>query len=469
MKSDTTFNSSVSFNQQRRLVFEHAMRLMTRRTLPYHIIAAFDICGDLDHLTLERAVNALVESNTSLRCGFERTGESRTADHESMSFLRSGAFVPGRYRLKVEDNVQIKLHRYVASRDKNQLFVDCGALVTEQLFVPFRYDAPPLIRPLLIRRTADHHILVLIVHHMILDRWSIRILHHQLCSAYAAVADCHEHTHHTEPTSGIVRFARRQYEIFLEGFSNASVSFWHRRWLEYRHKQLGPNEFRIYRPDGQRSSAADIAVERLRFTEPLSTAVRACAKDFRTTVYVLCLTAYSIVLQRFTGMRQILIWSNFANRSDVESEELVGWLANSHVIGVDLVPGQRCDDLVKTVHATVIAAIEHQEVPLSLLWCLYGRSLANGFRTGFDFSVQDGRSHQAVGTNIAIRRLYLPGIVTNRIALEISATISNAVLTLSATYATNLFSHITVGRMLATFKRVLLNLVDHPRRLTSTA
>ena len=84
-------------------------------------------------------------------------------------------------------------------------------------------------------------------------------------------------------------------------------------------------------------------------------------------MFVIFLSALAIVLARYTGKPAVAIWSHLANRLQPNTLDVVGWFANTHILGIDLASNPTGEELLRQVHAVVAGAYSNQELPLPLL------------------------------------------------------------------------------------------------------
>ncbi|MGW9210211.1 AMP-binding protein [Embleya sp. NPDC055664] len=210
----------------------------------------------------------------------------------------------------------------------------------------------PLVRALLIELDPEDHVLILAVHHMVFDGWSMGVLLRELALVYSAL-----HTGRTAPLppptptcSEHLGWARAQWprtrpfwEATLAGAPAALDPFPGRAATGLLHS--GSVRFGL---------AADL-VERL----------RTAARERGATPFMVATACWTSVLARASGIRDIVVMSPVPGRTRPGSENLIGCLVQSLLIRVDLGGDPSYDDLLDRVRTTAVAATEHQCYPFA--------------------------------------------------------------------------------------------------------
>jgi len=234
-------------------------------------------------------------------------------------------------------------------------------IIQEQAQQPFDLAHGPLFRPLLIRLGPDDHELLMSVHHIIADGWSLDILARELDVLYEALV-----TGRPSPLPELPI----QYMDFV---------LWQRRRLtgdvlqtKLRHWRgrltgpLTPAELPTDHPRGLRSTAAG-ASHWFALPHPLTQRLRELSHRERTTPFMTLLAAFKALLARYTGQEDIVVGTAVANRNDMELEPVVGFFANTLALRTDLGGDPTFRELLARVRETCLDAYAHQDMPFEQL------------------------------------------------------------------------------------------------------
>ncbi len=300
----------------------------------YTISYAGRISGDLDVTALERAAQAIVDRHAILRTTYTvQDGQPVQLVHRQWPV-----------RIDRHDVHPDELHNWIR-REANR---------------PFDLQAGPVFRLTLLQPTPDEHVLVLAVHHIAVDFWSIDIVLDELRQLYAA-------EHGSEPPSicpvSYVDYADRQQRM-LAGADGDRL--WH-YWRDQLAGELPPNlRLPVDRPRGAVQTYRG-AVHRFTLDSRLASGLREVGRNARATPYMMLFAAYATLLHRYSGQDDLLIGSPFGCRDQAGLDGLVGYLANPVVLRPDLHGDPTFTSLLGRVKETVLGALAHQDYPFGLL------------------------------------------------------------------------------------------------------
>ncbi|MFI1227506.1 MULTISPECIES: condensation domain-containing protein [unclassified Streptomyces] len=294
--------------------------------------------GPLDVAALARAVDLVVERHASLR----------------------SVFVPGpeEVRLRALPAPTGALIRYDRTGPGAPTPAEVDAAVradAEHLF-DLAHERPS--RFTLHRTGEDEHVLVIIVHHLVLDGWSMGVLLHDLATAYAAVRA--GRTPFPGPPPGQQSdFARQQRSLTTSAEAVPLLDFWARQLADLQDGSTVPYD-RPARP------YQTFAGDRLDFELPpaLAGSVRDVARAERVTITAVALLAYQLLLREYAGQEDIVVGVPTANRSRPGTQDCVGFLTNTHCVRMRLPERAALRDLLHLSARTLTEALRHQEVPL---------------------------------------------------------------------------------------------------------
>ncbi|HEY0167498.1 MAG TPA: amino acid adenylation domain-containing protein [Jatrophihabitans sp.] len=307
----------------------------------YNIAWALWLDGDLDLDTLQRAWEATLLRHEVLRTTFrDESGMPVQVIEDEPTFqaleLTSVEHLPAD-------------EREPAAR----------ALIGELARTPILPAVGPLLRVRLVRLSADRHVLAVVMHHIVADGWSFRILFSELSADYEALPGGGEAVTE-EPAIQYADFALWQLEHAEGGEYAQAERFW-RAELADAPAALGLPVDRPY-PALQTFAADGLDSQ----VDPaLAAQLRQAAVAGQTTVFAVLLAAYAAVLARLSGERDLLVAVPMAARTRPETESVIGLFMNTVPIRISVDPEASLGELARSVHAATARALAHQELPFA--------------------------------------------------------------------------------------------------------
>ncbi|TCP58031.1 amino acid adenylation domain-containing protein [Tumebacillus sp. BK434] len=237
--------------------------------------------------------------------------------------------------------------------------VQAKALATEAAKRQFDLQQGPLLRTVLYSCGAAEHLLLIAMHHIVSDAWSVGVLIRELSSLYAAFAAAADAT---APLVALpVQYA--DYAVSQQDWMQGEVL---QEQLHYWAEQLQGAETVLAlptdRPRTVREAAAG-AVVRTAVSPELSQALRELAQAGGATLFMTLLAAYQALLLRWTGQKSVLVGSPAAGRDEEGIEQLIGFFVNNVVFRADLAADMSFQDLLTQVKRTVLDGLAHGEAP----------------------------------------------------------------------------------------------------------
>ena len=328
----------LSFAQQR-LWFLH--RLDPQSTF-FNVPLVLRVRGTLSIAAMQRAADTVVERHEALRTTFELEGD------QTFQRVAKAGSVP--MPIVSLDAVSEAARATLAER-----------LVRREMATPFDLASGPVFRMHVIRLAEDEHVVVVMLHHIVSDAWSIGVLIRELVACYAAYAGGDEPALPRLPV---------QY---------ADFAVWQRRWLSgpvldqqlaYWREQLAdvigqgdlfPRRIRKSRPSRRRAyHTAAVSAES-------TTALKRLSRRHHATLFMTLLAAWDVVLHAETGRTVFVVGTNIANRRDARLELLVGFFINQLVLRADLSGDPSFEALLIRVRAVTLGAYDHQDLPFERL------------------------------------------------------------------------------------------------------
>jgi amino acid adenylation domain-containing protein len=225
----------------------------------------------------------------------------------------------------------------------------------------FNLTSGPLFRPILLRLSSVDHVLVLVLHHIIADAWSMSILFKEIEEIYTEIA--HAKPSMLPPISiQYSDFARWQREHFTTEALDPHLRYWtnklsgHSGFLELPIDRLRPP---VRSHNG--------ALETFQIAERLTKALTQIAESSGATLFMLLLAALQTLVWRYTGTDDILIGTPIAGRNDPQLERLIGLFVNTLVIRGNLSGNPSFLELLQRTRAATLEAYEHQDLPFEKL------------------------------------------------------------------------------------------------------
>lgn len=233
-------------------------------------------------------------------------------------------------------------------------------LAAEKSRLPFDLSTGPLIRAALVWLDDANHLLLLTLHHIISDGWSLIVFLREMEEAYLALA------------------TGRTPDLPELSIQYADFAVWQRQWLsgarleqqlDYWKKQLEGISMLQLPTDKRRPPLPTFqgAFQPVSIPKALTHRLRELSHQEGCTLFMTLLTAFKILLCRYTGQEDIAIGSPIANRNRVELEPLIGFFVNTLVLRTDLSGNPTVREALQRVRETALGAYAHQDLPFERL------------------------------------------------------------------------------------------------------
>ena len=321
-----------SFAQQRLWIIDQM-----RHDNQYNMGAALRVRGKLIVGVMERAWQEIMNRHEGLRTSFQMV------DGQVMQFISP------------QSAAQVGFVDLTETHDLERE-TQAVHLAREHAEVPFDLSAAPLVRASILKLATDDHILLLAMHHIISDGWSMGIM---------------------------VREMTVLYDAFLRGLPSslpplpiqyADYAYWQRGWLQgevldrqleyWTHQLKGLSPIELPK-DYPRPKKQNYRGNRYRFLLPESVVeqLRAISQKHQATLFMTLTAAVHVLLFRYSGQHDVAIGTAIANRSRLETENLIGCFVNTLVIRGDAGGNPRCHDFLGHIRDVILDAHKHQDVP----------------------------------------------------------------------------------------------------------
>ena len=401
----------------------------------YNVPLAIRLNGTLDREALNRTLNELVVRHESLRTRIA------VEDGQPVQVVEA----PQRQELPV-----IVLEHSDPSRRE----AEASARVMAEVRRPFRLDQSPLFHVSLLRLSPIEHILVVVLHHIISDDWSVGVLVREMVLLYQAFqAGRPSPLKHLEIQYADYAAWQRQR---LQGETlQQLLDYWCTRLNNVSPLELPADQLHSL------TAGPTGATESTLLPAGLADQLRDVARREGATLYMILLTAFQVLLGRYSGQEDFAVGSPVAGRIGRETESLVGCFVNTLVLRADLAGDPIFRNLLRQSRKTALEAFQYQELPFErLVERMNPDRNANRhplFQVTFSLENAPWPDVKLAGLTFAALPLD-PG--TSKFDLSFSAREVHNGLAISAEYDSHLFERHTIKRMLKHFHNLLEGIVE---------
>ncbi len=410
---------------QKRLWFLHQLE---PDNVGYNIQAGIRIRGEINEHLIGDAFNEVIERHEVLRTAFGNV---------------DGIPVP-----KLVDVEPLYLRKITVDGEESSQMEAVRQIAVAEVGRPFRLSEPPLLRPVLIILGRDDHVLLVTMHHIVSDGWSMNILFSDLAEAYRALrVGARGLSALTVQFSDVALWEESE---LVQAAIERQLGFW-RNLLSplWQPLILGPANLPAVSARSMRGRT--IAFD---FDKRLCQDLSLIAQESVATLFIVLLAAYAAFLQRLSGSEDLVIGVPVAGRQRAETHTLIGFFVNMLPLRLKPKPTLRFRDFLVEVRDLAIAAFDHQDVSLDRLvgeLKLPGRSL---FQTVFMMQNTPPVGSGFVAEDLQTARFECDEEVANYELIVELLQIGSG-LRCNLTYACELHAENTVRRWMVGYERVL--------------
>jgi hypothetical protein len=402
----------------------------------YHIPFNLRLKGQLDHVALRQALDRIVARHEVLRTTLV------SADGEAVQRIapeQDSGFHLLEQDLWQHEDAEGELER----------------LVAEEANTSFDFEQGPLIRGRLIRLGEDEHALLITMHHIVSDGWSMGVLLNEISVLYGA-------------------FLRGEADPLPElRVQYADYAVWQRKWLEgeilqgqaeYWRKTLAGAPALLELPtDHARPVEKDYAGGFVWtvLDEELVGGLRELNRRHGTTLYMTLLAGWAALLGRLSGQQDVVVGTPVANRGRSEIEGLIGFFVNMLALRLDLAGRPTVSELLERVKEQTLGAQEHQDIPFEQVVEIVQpvRSLSHSPIFQATFTWQNATRSTIALSGLTLGPLVGPPHTSAKFDLTLSLQEEGERIVGGVEYATSLFERFTVERYLGYFRTLLEGMV----------
>jgi amino acid adenylation domain-containing protein len=423
---------------------EHLWHLdqMIPGTPYFNMPFVYQLSGDLNIAALEKALREIVRRHEALRTVFANL------DGQPVQIFKDGTD----FQLHLED-LRAEAIDYAAQR--------AAALILEERERPFDLATGPLLRTKLLCLKETEHLLLLTMHHIISDHWSMHVLRRELGVLYSAFSKGRSSPLPEPP----IQFA--DYAGWEKWSLDKSVL---NRQLDYWKKQLaGPLPEIEVQKKNKRKRRLSFLRSRLPIDldETLFTRIKRLAQTENCTPFMVVVTALNIVLYLYSGQQDIRIGTLVANRGRREIERTIGHFLNTVILRIQVLPDMTHRQLLRQVRHTTFAAYAHQELPFEQLARVLEKEQKilrpSLFEVLLDYQSRGGESDDRAGLSFAPFDIEQTGpgekLTPTTFALILNLRESSTRLTGTVTYRDDMFNSSAIVSLTECFRWLLESIV----------
>jgi surfactin family lipopeptide synthetase A len=426
----------LSFAQKRLWFLEQ----LESGTSTYNIPNAIRIQGELKIPILEASLNEIIKRHEALRTTFAMM------NGQPVQIISP----PQALTLTIVD-----LEKIHQAQQEAQIL----QIATTEAQQPFDLMKDLLLRVKLLRLSKQEHVLLLTMHHIVADGWSIGILLREMTALYEAFFQGQP-----SPLPNLeiqyADFAAWQREYLQGEVLQTLLSYWKKQLAGVPSLLKLPTNRPRPTVSSFRGASKDVVL-----SPELSLALNALSKQSGVTLFMTLLAAFQILLYRYTGQVDIPVGTPIANRNRSETEGLIGFFVNTLVMNTSIHGNPTFRELLKRVKEVALGAYTHQDMPFE--------KLVEELQPARDLSHNPLFQVMFVLQNTPLPDLKLGDLTLTLMALESQTAKFDLTLSLQNTkqgligafeYNTALFDASTIERMAGHFQTLLESIIANPEQ-----
>ena len=305
----------------------------------YHYTELYHLTGDLRIDLLEKSFQKIIGRHDILRSHFPME-QGKTIQQVQQN-------IPFQIRLK-----DISTNKW---DNKQKVIQD---LAREDATLSFDLSSGALLRILLIKFSPTEHYMVITMHHIITDKWSMEVLREELSQIYQAFLN------NQSPKLPPLKIQYKDFAYWQQSqtVSETDLAYWKNKLQGDIPVTNLPTDFpRPLNPSYQGAYAAH------KIPKHLAQKLQQLAKDTQNTMFTLMLTAFKVLLYRYTSQEDILVGTPFSNREQTDLEKVIGFFNETLVLRSEVKSSLSFKELLIQVRQNVLEAFNHKNVPLEVL------------------------------------------------------------------------------------------------------
>ncbi|MCK5055788.1 MAG: non-ribosomal peptide synthetase, partial [Candidatus Aminicenantes bacterium] len=404
---------------------------------PLHLKGFFDV------KILERSVNEIVRRHEILRTTFDM--ENGKPVQVVAAALSLGIAVTDLRHLP-----------------KSKLSAAVRQSVIKEFQLPFDLRKDPLLRVSLLRRGELDHVLLLVMHHIVSDAWSLRIFISEVTALYDAFSNGNP-SPLPELSIQYVDFSSWQRQWFTGRVLETQLNYW-------KNKLAGLTPILEFPTDHPRPPIQSYRgrIEHFQIDAVITQKLERLSKQTGSTLFMTLLAAFAALIFRYSSQEDIAIGTPIALRDRREIETLIGFFVNTLVLRIDLSGKPTFLKLLRRVRRVALEAYKYKELPFELI--------VEELQPDRNLSCSPLFQVMFILQNVPIEKLELPGVTidimkreihTTKFDLTLSMTNTEAGLMAELKYSSDLFDVTTITRLAEHFQILLKAIAGTPGQQVS--
>lgn len=414
----------------------------------YNIPVRHDFKGHFDIAALENSLSEIVRRHEVLRTAYLRVDGrpvQKIAPAELISILV----------VDLQSDLQD-----LAEAAREQKVTSLASAFARQ---PFDLGKAPLLRAQVLKLAPDEHVLLLNVHHIAFDWWSMGVFENELAALYDGFLRREKASPLPDLPLQYVDFTAWQQERRQDEILQEQLGYWRTKLSGELPTLELPTD--CPRPAIQTYNGTFVCSA---LSRTLTEALKTLSQREGTTLFATLLGAFNILLQRYTGEDDILVGAPIAARNRAEIEGLIGFFVNTLVLRTDLSGDPTFRQFLGRVQETTLGAYAHQDLPFEKLVEVLNPKRDSSRSPMFQVMLSM--------LNTPMQPLQLPGLQhrrtmldsgTSKFDLTLYAIEEPTGLSFTCEYNTDLFHADRIQRMLGHLEVLLEGIVDNPDRRLS--
>lgn len=401
----------------------------------YNVAIAIQLCGTLDVAILQQSLNEIVKRHESLRTSF--------------------VSIAGQPVQEIHLNLDVRLATVDCTHLESEKSLE--KLILKETQQPFDLSQAPLLRAQLLCLAEDEHLLLLTMHHIISDGWSVGILIQELAEVYQSIREGKDFPLAELPIQ-YADFAYWQRQELQQEVLQTQLNYWK--------QQLSGKISVLELPTDKRRPVIQTFAGKkhnLALPKHLSVAVKNLSQAEGVTLFMTLLTVFETLLYSWSNQEDIIVGTPVIGRYHAETQKLIGFFINTLVLRTDLSGNPTFRELLKRVKEVVVEAYDHQDVPFE--------KLVEELQPKRNLSYNPLFQVMFILQNTSIPSIQLPELTwepqeidneTSKFDFKLNIWESSVGFEGSFEYKTDLFESTTISRIASNFEVLLQAIISQP-------
>ncbi|MFN6153013.1 MAG: amino acid adenylation domain-containing protein [Dolichospermum sp.] len=404
----------------------------------YNIPLALRLVGTLNRAALAQSLKEIIDRHEALRTNF------MTIDGQPAQIIQT----------EINWTVSVVDLQHLSSTEQESA---SQQVAQKQAIQPFDLASESLVRATLVVISETEHLLLVCMHHIVSDGWSMGVFAHELAALYNAYAQGQRTPLEQLPIQ-YADFAIWQREFLQGDLLQSQLSYWQQQLKEAPALLSLPTD--RPRPAVQTFVGAH---QQFALSVELTQKLTKLSQEQEVTLFMTLLAAFDTLLYRYTGQSDIVVGAPIANRNYGEIEALIGFFVNTLVMRTNLEGNPRFSELLTRVRLMAMDAYSHQDLPFEMLVEALQLERDLSYTPLFQvvFGLQNAPNSQVELTGLTVSPLVVES-VTAKCDLTLAMENTGTGLIGVWEYNTDLFDTGTIERMTGHFVTLLEGIVANP-------